>query len=133
MNSNLLDKLVDKSLTKEQLFEKVKHDFDLLPIVVHGMTSSKASIRYGCGKVLMDLSEEYPEKLYPHMDFFITMLESKYRILIWQTMFIIANLTKVDKKKKFDAIFERYYGFLHDEYMITVANIVGHSGKIALP
>jgi len=131
MNPNFLDKLVDKSLTKEQLFEKVKHDFDLLPIVVHGMTSSKAAIRYGCGKVLMNLSEEYPEKMYTHMDFFIEMLDSKYRIITWQAMFIIANLTKVDKKKKFDEIFDKYCGFLHDEYMVTVANTVVNLGKIA--
>jgi len=47
-------------------------------------------------------------------------------------MAIIANLAKVDKEKKFDAVFDKYYGFLNDEYMVTVANVVGNSGKIAL-
>lgn len=28
--------------------------------------------------------------------------------------------------------FDKYYSFLNDEYMVTVANVVGHSGKIAL-
>jgi hypothetical protein len=126
-----LEHLVDKSLTKEQLFERVKQDLTLLPTVITGMRSSKAAIRYGCGKVLMDFSEEHPEKLYPDIDFFIDMLGSPYRISIWQAMAIIANLTVVDTKKKFDTVFTDYFGFISDEYMVTVANVVGHSAKIA--
>ncbi len=47
-------------------------------------------------------------------------------------MAIIANLTRVDADRKFEAIFDQYYGFLNDEYMVTVANVVGNSAKIAL-
>ncbi len=132
MENKLLQKLVDKSLTKEELLQKVKQDNNLLQIVINGTTSSKAGIRYGCAKVLMDLSEENPKLLYPYMDDFIDLLDSKYRILTWNAMAIIANLTKVDIDRKFDAIFDKYYGFIDDEYMVTVANVVGHSGKIAL-
>ena len=128
----LLQKLVSKSMTKEELFEKVKQNFGILPEVLSGVSSSKAAIRYGSAKILMDLSEEYPEKLYPYMDSFIDLLDSKYRILTWNAIAIIANLARVDKDKKFDAIFDKYYGFLNDDYMVTVASIVGHSGKIAL-
>jgi len=132
MGSELLQKLAAKSMTIEELLQKVKQDFDIHPEVLNGITSSKAAIRYGCAKVLMDLSEEHPEELYPYMDSFIDLLYSKYRILTWNAMAIIANLAKVDKDKKFDAIFDKYYSFLNDEYMVTVANVVGHSGKIAL-
>jgi len=132
MESELLQKLATKSLKKEELFQKVLQNFEILPEVFNGLYSSKASIRYGCAKVLMDLSEECPHKLYPYMDSFIDLLDSKYRILTWNAMAIIANLAGVDKDKKFDAIFDKYYNFLNDEYMVTVANIVGNSGKIAL-
>lgn len=132
MEIELVDKLADKSLTKGQLFEKVKKNHDLLPEVINGMNSSKAAIRYGCGKVLMDLSEVNPKILYPHMNFFVELLDNKYRILTWQAMAIIANLTRVDKENKFDEIFDKYYSFINNEYMVTVANLVGHSGKIAL-
>jgi len=132
MESKLLERLADKTLTKEELFQKVKQNFDLLPEIIQGVSSEKPAIRYGCGKVLMDLSQDDPEKLYPHMDFFIQLLQSKYRILTWQAMGIIANLTQVDITKKFDTIFDTYFGFLKDDYMVTVANVVGHSGKIAL-
>ena len=66
------------------------------------------------------------------MDSFISLLDSKHRILTWNAMAIIANLTKVDEKKRFDEIFDKYYSFLNDPYMVTVANVVGNSGKIAL-
>ena len=132
MESGLLHKLANKSLTKEELVQKVKTNPSLIPEVLGGISSSKAAIRYGCAKVLMDLSQEQPDKLYPYMDSFITLLDSKYRILVWNAMAIIANLAKVDKDRKFDAAFNKYYRFLNDEYMVTVANVVGNSGRIAL-
>ena len=132
MENELLQKLVDKTITKEELLQKVIQDSDLIPIILNGVSSSKAAIRYGCAKVLMDLSEKYPERLYSYMNFFTDMLDSKHRILTWNAMAIIANLTKVDADKKFDAIFDKYYSFLNDEYLVTVANVVGHSGTIAL-
>lgn len=132
MKDELLGKLADKSMQTEELFQTVEQDFALLPQLLEGMSSSKASIRYGCAKVLMDLSEVHPEKLYPYMDSFVDLLDSKHRILIWNALAIIANLTRVDKDKKFDTAFDKYYSFVNDEYMVTVANVVGHSGKIAL-
>ena len=132
MENELLKKLAAKTLTKDELRRKVEHDFSLLPTLLTGLSSPKAAIRYGCAKILMDLSAEYPDKLYPHMDTFVALLGSKYRILTWNAMAIIANLAKVDKEQKFDAVFDRYYSFLNEEYMVTVANVVGNSGKIAL-
>jgi len=123
--------LMDKSLTKESLLNKVKQDFGLIPLLINCVDSSKAAVRYGCAKVLMGFSEEFPEQLYPYMQSFIELLDSKYRILKWNAFAIIANLTSVDTDKKFDAIFEKYYSFLDNDYMVTVVNVVGNSGKIA--
>lgn len=132
MEAKLLEKLAEKQITKEQLYQMTKQDFKLLPQVLSGVSSAKADVRYGCAKVLMDLSAKHPEKLYPHMDAFVTLLDSKYRILVWNALAIIANLCTVDADKKFDALFDKYYSFLGDPYMVTVANTVGNSGRIAL-
>jgi hypothetical protein len=129
--SQLAQALLDKSLTKEELFKRVKQDFSLILFLLEGVHSLKAAVRYGCAKVLMDLSEENPEKLYPYMDSFIELLDSKYRILTWNALAIIANLTRVDADKRFDAIFDKYYSFLDSDYLVTVANVVGNSSKIA--
>ena len=130
--SQLTEALVGKSMTKEELLNRVRQDFSLISFLLSGVDSSKAAVRYGCAKVLMDLSGEHPEKLYPYFDLFIDLLDSKYRILTWNAFAIIANLTRVDADKKFDAIFDKYYSFLDNDYMVTVANVVGNSGKIAL-
>ena len=129
--SQLTEAILDKSMTKEELLNRVKQDFSLIPLLLKGVEHSKAAVRYGCAKVLMDLSEEHPEKLYPYFDSFIELLDSKYRILTWNALAIVANLTRVYTDNKFDPIFDKYYSFLDDDYMVTVANVVGNSGKIA--
>ena len=129
--SVLAQNLINKKLTKEELLSRVKQDPSLVPLLLEGVAHPKAAVRYGCSKVLMDLSEEHPEKLYQHFDFFVKLLDSKYRILTWNALAIIANLTRVDTGKKFDAVFGRYYSFLGNDYMVTVANVVANSGKIA--
>ena len=132
MESKLLRNLAEKRITKEALYTNLETNFKLLPEVLGGIASPIAAVRYGCASVLVNLSAKYPEKLYPHMDAFIALLDSKYRILVWNAMAVIANLCAVDKGKKFDAQFDKYYGFLNNEYLVTVANIVGNSRKIAL-
>ena len=131
MSEKLLQRLQDKTLSKGQLLEQLRKDSGLIQGVLLGLESQKPSVRYGCGRVLMDYSEEQPEKLYPYMDVFVGLLDSRHRILVWNGMAVIANLTRVDADGKFDRIFEKFYGFLGDEYMVTVASVVGHSAKIA--
>jgi hypothetical protein len=132
MRTVLLERLVDKTISKQELLDRVKLDSNVLSIVIEGLASPKAAIRYGCAKVLMDLSAEDPEKLYPHMKVFIALLDSNYRILTWNALAIIANLTRVDHDLKFDSIFDKYYSLLQNEYMVTVANVIGNSSIIAL-
>jgi hypothetical protein len=79
--SGLVQALLDKTITKEELLKNVKLNSDLIPLLLRGISSSKAAVRYGCAKVLMDLSDEAPEKLYSYFDFFVKLLGSKYRIL----------------------------------------------------
>ncbi len=132
MNDKLLTGLADKSTTKKELYLKIERNFDLLPILIEGVDSPKAAIRYGCGSILMDLSEKHPDQLYPYMGVFINLLDGKYRILTWNALAVIANLTRVDAEKRFDVIFDKYYSFLSDEYLVTVANVVENSAKIAV-
>lgn len=130
--TDIFKKIENKKLTKEELVKKIKNNFSLLPEIISGVSSKKASIRYGCSNALTVISEDNPEELYPYMDFFVKLLDSDYRILRWAALVIIANLSKVDTKNKFETIFDKYFSFLKDEYMVTVANVVGNSGKIAL-
>jgi hypothetical protein len=132
MKPDLLKQLAEKSITKKELLETVENDLTLIPLLIEGVGSQKAQVRYSCASVLVDLSAKHPKKLYPHIDFFISLLDNKRRILVWNGLASVANLCAVDVDKKFDAIIDRYYAFLDDEYMVTVANVVGNSARIAL-
>jgi transposase-like protein len=132
LESGFLQKLADKKITKEAFYKAVTANFDLPPEVFTGLSSPKASVRYGCAGVLVDLTAKYPESLYPFVDKLVTLLDSKHQILTWNAMTALANLCRVDKDEKFDAIFSKYFWFLDNEYLVTVANVVGNSGKIAV-
>jgi hypothetical protein len=127
---DFLGRLASEQLSKAQLFIIAAADFSLLPTLFEGTSSPKATVRYGCASVLVNLSEKYPDKLYPYMDKFVEMLDSKHRILAWNALAAIANLTAVDSECKLDALFDKYYSYLGNEYMVTVANVVAYSAKI---
>lgn len=131
MTTELFQDLLDKKISKDEFYESVKKNDNLIPTIIDGVSSNKATIRYSCAKILMDISEEKPEKIYNYMDFFIDLLDSKYRILTWNAIITIANLTKVDIDNKFDKIFSKYFNLLNNDYMVTVANVVGNSSRIA--
>ena len=128
----MLNQIADKTLTTDVLFRKVEKDFTLVPILLEGITSTKATVRYTCARVLVDLSGIYPENLYNYINQFIELLKSDYRIIKWNAMAIIANLASVDKNKVLDDNFDKYFGLLHDGYMVTVANLATYSSKIGL-
>jgi hypothetical protein len=130
LENDLLQKLGSKAITKKELVQAVEANFGLLPMILEGVVSPKATIRYGCGSILIELSEKHPSELYPYLDRFIALLDSKHRISVWNALSIVANLTSVDIDRKFEKNFNKYYGFLNSEYMVTVANVVGNSEKI---
>ena len=77
------------------------------------------------------MSADYPEKLHPYIDEFFAILDSKYRILTWNSLAIIANLATVDSENKLDMHLEKIFRFMNNEYMVTVANLIDSLGKIA--
>ena len=132
METSFLSRLAEKTITKEQLYREVESNWSLLPKLIDGVSSTKASIRYGCGKVLMDLSQKYPDRLYPFMEIFVQLLDGKHRILVWNASIILANLSAVDSENLLDAHLNRYLRLLNDPYLVTVANAIKGSVKIAI-
>jgi hypothetical protein len=131
VNADLLERLGKREIGRAQLFAAAEADFNLIPSLLEGTTSEKAAVRNGCGSALADLCAKHPEKLYPFFDRFLELLGSESRILTWNALAAIANLTAADADGEFDANFGRYYSFLGSEYMVTVANVVAYSARIA--
>jgi hypothetical protein len=131
MQTGLLEGLADKTVSKKELLQKAEADPSLIPLLLDGTGAEKASVRYGCGAVLMELSQKQPKELYMYWNRFVSLLDSKYRILTWNALAVLANLTKVDTEGKFEALFDLYFGFLGNPYMVTVANTVENAATIA--
>lgn len=127
---DLLTRLKNKEIKGDELAELVLRDFDLLPMVLKGISSPKAHVRYPCAKALTMISHDKPEWLYPHFDFFVDLLNNEKRILKWNATNTIANLSRVDAEDQIDAIFDQLFSLMNADYMVTVSNVIGAAGKI---
>jgi len=130
--SNLLHRIAQKGSDKEAIAEKVISDPGLLPELFSGLSARKAGIKYGSEKVLRIISEKKPELLYSRMDVFIDLLDGENSILKWGSILVIANLASVDSKNRIEKIFKKYFAPIPGPVLITAANIIGNSYKIAL-
>lgn len=121
----------ERQLAKPERFAvRASKDGTVLSEVVKGVSSDKAKIKYGCAKVLRILSETDPEVLYPKWNSIVDMLDFENTFLRANAVHVIANLTKVDSKNRFEKLFNRYYELMNDKSMITTGNLVGMSGVI---
>ena len=95
-----------------------------------GLISKNETYRYNCFKVLYNISENKPDILYTHWDFFTNNLKSKNDYHKISAVLIIANLTKVDKDDRFGKVFNIFYGHLKSKKTIVPIYILKSSGKI---
>jgi hypothetical protein len=129
---SILADLADKELDVEGVAGTVLENEKTLSELLEGVQSRQDTIRYNSFKVLMLLSEEHPELLYPNRwDFFVDLLRSDNTYHGQIGMQIIASLTKADTEKKFEELFEEYYGLLDDESVIPASHLAARSGEIA--
>src|ERR1019366_8022744 len=100
------------------------HNDELIGEVLVGLGSRRAGVKFGASKALRILSERVPEALYPHFDFFAAMLDHENQILKWNAMLTLANLARVDREGKIEAILDRYLDPISGPDMITAANAI---------
>jgi hypothetical protein len=122
----------EKKVSISSLAQKAKRDKKFLAELLKGTESNDVQVKYKSAKVMRFISENNPKILYPHWSRFERRLSSENTFLRSDAMFVIANLTVVDKKNRFEKIFDKCYKQIDDPSMIPAANLVGISGKIAL-
>ena len=109
----------------------IKHP-GLLDEIIAGIDSETPRIKYGCAKTLRLVSEVHPELAYPYFDFFVSLLDHRNKILQWEGALVLAELARVDRKNKFAAIFDKYFSPVPGPVLITAANVIRGSVRIAL-
>ncbi|HNR25917.1 MAG TPA: hypothetical protein PKI66_04285 [Methanobacteriaceae archaeon] len=115
-----LDEITENSLKNLALFEVIKT----------GVLSKDDVTRYNCYQILLRLSEEHPDFLYLHWDYFYKMLKSNNNYHQNIAINILANLSMVDVENRFEDIFEDYYHILAGERTITASHVALNSSTI---
>ena len=127
----MIPELQKKDIDPKEYAEKIIKKPDLIKQYLDGLLSKNETYRYNCFKVIFIVSEKNPDILYPYWEFFENHLRSRNNYHKMSAVLIIANLTSVDKEKKFERLFDEFYGYLKSEKTITSIYIVKSSGKIA--
>ena len=113
------------------LADAVERNHELIAEVLAGIDAKRARVRFGASRALRILSERVPELLYPHFDFFVEMLDHDNHILKWNATVTLANMARVDREGKIDALLNRYLDLISGSNMITAANAIRGSATIA--
>lgn len=129
--SDLIQKIGDKENNKELIAIEVAQDPGLISQVIEGLNAGKAATKYGCAKVLRIISVKRPDVLYPHIELFTEFLDSNNNVIKWEGIHLIGNLAVVDTEKKIDEILDKYLEPISGPVMITAANTIRGSAKIA--
>lgn len=127
--------LYKKFIPRDRNLDKIAIDAIKTPEIIQhlldGVKEKNARVKFGCFNTLVLISEKEPKLLYPHFDLFAEYLNSDNRIIKLGGINIIANLSSVDDKKKFDKIFDKFYSFITDPAMTAAANLSKGSSTIA--
>jgi len=118
-------------LNPPQLARKAMKNPLLIPGILEGLNAEKPRIKYGCAKALRLISEQRPDRLYRHWNFFVRLLDHENRILQWVASFVLSHLARVDARNKFAAIFRNYFSPIAGPVMITAANVIHGGTRIA--
>ena len=123
----LLDQKADLS---DDISQVVIEEPELLDTIFNGVSSPVTRVKFRCAKILKLISAKQPELLTSHWTFFINLLDSDNKIILWNALDIIANLTSKDPEHNFNEICSRFYKFLEDDSMVTAAHVIDNSAII---
>jgi len=126
-----LGRIRQAALNPAQLARKVIRNPRLFQEVAEGLKTDKPRVKYGCAKALRLISEQRPDLLYPHFDFFAGLLDHENKILQWDAAFVLSHLARVDDDDKFPAIFARYFSAIPGPGLITAATAIQGGARIA--
>jgi hypothetical protein len=123
----LIDQKADLS---EEIAQVIVEEPQILDMILKSINCETARVKFRCAKIIKIISTKKPEILMEHWNFFTNLLESENKIILWNALDIIANLTAVDHEHKFDDVYIQYYKFLEDDSMVTAAHVVENSDQI---
>jgi hypothetical protein len=122
--------LSQKDVNIEKVAGTALKDKNFLSELVQNLRTKQETVRFNSSKVLNLISETNPEVLYPEWDYFFALLQGDNTYWKCSAIPLIANLTRVDNEKKFERIFERYFGLMNDRSFIPAAYLARSAATI---
>ena len=98
---------------------------------LEGILSKKDETRSNSYKILLHISEENPEILYPKYDYLANLLDSANHYHRYISINLLANLAMVDVENKFEVVFEKYLSNLDGDRTMVAGQAALNAGKIA--
>jgi hypothetical protein len=129
--SDILERLAAKGADAGAMADRLIANSEHIPAVIEALQVEQSAKKFAYEKVLRLVSEKQPALIYPYFDFFCTLLGHDNSFLKWGAIMTVANLATVDAQRKFEAIFQEYFAPITGPTMVTAANIIGSSAKIA--
>jgi hypothetical protein len=128
----LYRRIARKGANLDRVADSVIGKPELVPELIDGLSGDTPAIRFGCSKVLRLISEKHPGALYPKMSSIIGLLDHENKFLRCDAMRVVANLTRVDRRGKFEKCFDRYFAPIPGPDLILAATALGNASTIAL-
>lgn len=128
---DIVQQLSRKGADVESIVERIVADPKQIPALIERLQAPKGTLRYACEKVLRLTAERRPEFVYRWFDVYAELLECDNSFLKWGAILTIGHLAAADTEGRFEPIFARYYAPIPGPAMITAANIIGSSARIA--
>lgn len=115
--------LEDKRLDVNKLVQDALCDENLFKELLCGVKSKNNTIRSNCFQTLLIISEEEPGSLYPQWDYFYELLLNANNYFKYIAIYILANLTAVDKENRFYSIFDDYFNILAGDKVMNASHV----------
>ncbi len=96
------------------------------------LSSDNAKIKYRRAKSLVAIARANPKQLYPHLNFFVNLLNSENNILKWTAVDIVGYLSGVAAGNHLDELLDILVRFLHAGKLITANHAIAALSHIAL-
>jgi len=113
-----------------ELMTRVSSDLEAIPSMLAAL-NEKGTARFKAAKHLQIISRANPALLYPYFQAFAKPVGQFLQHRPVERHHYSCSLVQVDTEKRFDHIFERYFARLWDGKLVTAANILENSGRIA--
>jgi hypothetical protein len=127
----MLPEMNDKSADIGSIAGKALADKELLAEILDGMKVKDETLRYNCHKVLMELTREHGDVLFPHWDYFVGMLDSPNTYHRLSASQLLSRLCKVDREGRFEKIFDKYFAQMSDKGTVLAAHVTFNAGIVA--